>query len=280
MAEHEHHAASHDHASHDPDGVHVHVHSWKFYAGILGALLFLTIVTVATSYIDIDGFVALGEEVQGVGAYNLGLAILIATTKASLVVLFFMHLKDDARFNAVIFVGSVLFIGVFFAYTMNDTALRGTMDRYNGVRVDPDNGEAAPGGMQDGINGQWIPRGMPGYAEQQEAEAQRAAGAHEAAAGQDAPAVEAPAQPMPEPAPVEEPVVEPEAVQPEAVQPEAAQPEAAQPEAAQPEAAQPEAAQPEAAQPEAAAEPPARPVRRPRPAREAAPAAEAEPAPP
>jgi cytochrome c oxidase subunit 4 len=69
------------------------------------------------------------------------------------VLLFFMHLKDDARFNGLFFVGSILFIGVFLAYTMNDTALRGTMDRYNGVHVDPDRGTPAPGGMRE----------MPGY---------------------------------------------------------------------------------------------------------------------
>ena len=84
MAEH-----THEHAN---DGsAHVHIHPVKFYAGILGALMFLTVVTVAASYVDIDGFLAKGAEVEGVGAWNLIVAILIATMKASLVVLFFLR---------------------------------------------------------------------------------------------------------------------------------------------------------------------------------------------
>ncbi|MEQ8456082.1 MAG: cytochrome C oxidase subunit IV family protein [Sandaracinaceae bacterium] len=154
MAEH-----THEHAN---DGsVHVHIHPVKFYAGILGALMFLTVVTVAASYVDIDGFLAMGAEVEGVGAWNLIVAILIATMKASLVVLFFMHLKDDSRFNALVFVGSLLFVGVFFAYTMNDTGTRGaTGDRYNGVHIDPDTGERAPGGIPAPIPGEVLEPGM------------------------------------------------------------------------------------------------------------------------
>lgn len=144
---------THDHP--DDGNVHVHVHSAKFYAGVLGALLTLTVLTVAVSYVDIDGFLALGGPVDELRAWNLGVAVLIATMKASLVVLFFMHLRDDKRFNALVFVGSLLFIGVFFAYTMNDTATRGqTGDRYNGVHIDPDTGLRAPGGIDREIEGE------------------------------------------------------------------------------------------------------------------------------
>ncbi len=186
--------ADHGHQQHDDGAVHVHVHSTKFYLAILGALLFLTIITVAASYVDIDGFLALGREVQGVGAWNLTVAILIATAKASLVLLFFMHLKDDARFNGLFFIGSVLFIGVFLAYTMNDTALRGTMDRYNGVYFNPDTGERAPGGMRD----------MPGSASAVQAAAPAEAAPAEAAPAEAAPAEAAPAEAAPaEAAPIE-----------------------------------------------------------------------------
>ncbi len=149
--------SDHGQHGHGDGAVHVHVHSPKFYATILGVLLFLTVITVAASYVDIDGILALGAEVQGVGAWNLTLAVLIATAKATFVILFFMHLKDDSRFNALVFVGSVLFVGVFFAYTMNDTAVRGTMDRYNGVRIDPDTGVHAPGGIPDALRAQLMP---------------------------------------------------------------------------------------------------------------------------
>lgn len=151
--------SEHNH-EHDDGAVHVHIHDWKFYFGILVALMVLTVVTVAVSYVDIDAMIALGAPTTGLGAWNLAVAILIAAMKASLVVLFFMHLKDDKRFNALIFIGAVLFIGVFFAYTLNDTAVRGTMDRYNGVHVDPDTGERAPGGIDRAIHGQRLEEGL------------------------------------------------------------------------------------------------------------------------
>ncbi len=151
--------ADHGQHSHDDGAVHVHVHSTKFYAGVLLALLCFTVITVLVSYVDVDAFVALGQPVRGVGAWNLTIAIVIATMKASLVVLFFMHLKDDSRFNGLVFVGSLLFVGVFFAYTRNDTAVRGTMDRYNGVRINPDTGERAPGGIPGPIHGEALDEG-------------------------------------------------------------------------------------------------------------------------
>ena len=68
----------------------------------------------------------------------------IATIKASLVAMFFMHLKDDNRFNVLIFVGALVFMGVFFVYTMNDTQHRGQWDNSYGTEVS-DSGEEAPG---------------------------------------------------------------------------------------------------------------------------------------
>jgi cytochrome c oxidase subunit 4 len=98
------------------------------------ALIFLTILTVGQSYVDL-------------GRANLIVVILIATTKASLVVTFFMHLRHDNRFNALIFISCLLFIGVFFAYTMNDTERRGEMDPDQNVKIWAKTGEGAPGGF-------------------------------------------------------------------------------------------------------------------------------------
>jgi hypothetical protein len=44
----------------------------------------------------------------------------------------------------LLFVGSLLFIGVFFVYTLNDTEHRGQWDNSYGTRVS-DQGEIAPG---------------------------------------------------------------------------------------------------------------------------------------
>jgi cytochrome c oxidase subunit 4 len=58
-----------------------------------------------------------------------------------------MHLKWDNKFNALIFISTLFFIGVFFAYTMNDTEKRGELDPDQNVKVWEKNGEQAPGGM-------------------------------------------------------------------------------------------------------------------------------------
>lgn len=80
----------------------------KFLVGILVALLFLTWVTVAVSYIDL-------------GNANLFVAMFVASIKASLVSLFFMHLFWDKPFNGLILVASFVFLGLFIAFAMLDT---------------------------------------------------------------------------------------------------------------------------------------------------------------
>lgn len=125
--------AEHGHA--DDGAVHAHVSSSFFYAAVFAGLLLLTFATVGQSYVDL-------------GKLNIVLVILIASLKASLVVTFFMHLRWDNKFNALIFISCIFFIGVFFAYTMNDTDHRGELDADQNVHVLPKTGEAAPGGKQ------------------------------------------------------------------------------------------------------------------------------------
>lgn len=123
------------HHPHKDDGaVHAHISSAGFYVAVFMALIALTILTVGQSYVDL-------------GRMNLIVVILIATTKAALVVSFFMHLRYDNKFNALIFISAILFIGVFFAYTLNDTDRRGEIDPDQNVRVLPKTGESAPGGF-------------------------------------------------------------------------------------------------------------------------------------
>jgi cytochrome c oxidase subunit IV len=123
---------THDHA-HDDGAVHSHISPTWFYAAIFVALLCLTVATVAQSYLDLGGL-------------NIALVILIASMKASLVATFFMHLKYDNKFHALIFISTIFFIGVFFAYTMNDTDRRGELDPDQNVKILPKSGEVAPGG--------------------------------------------------------------------------------------------------------------------------------------
>ncbi len=130
---------AHDHATvHASDGaVHAHVSSTAFYVAVFMVLIGLTVLTVGQSYVDL-------------GKLNIALVIAIATLKASLVVSFFMHLRWDNKFNVLIFLSTIFFIGVFFVYTMNDTNSRGHFDPDQNVRVLPKSGENAPGGMVTG----------------------------------------------------------------------------------------------------------------------------------
>ncbi|MFT3921894.1 MAG: cytochrome C oxidase subunit IV family protein [Myxococcales bacterium] len=123
---------SHDHVNAPDDGlVHVHVHPASTYYKIFAALVFFTLLTIGVAQVHL-------------GEWNFFVAVAIATIKASLVAMFFMHLKDDNRFNVLIFVGALLFMGVFFVYTMNDTQHRGQWDKAYGTEVS-DDGVEAPG---------------------------------------------------------------------------------------------------------------------------------------
>jgi cytochrome c oxidase subunit 4 len=134
-------AADAGHESHGGDEfyVHSHVASVKFYVGILAILIMFTLLTVGVASVHL-------------GPLNLAVAIAIASAKATLVVMFFMHLKYDNRFNATIVICSLMFIGVFFAYTMNDTDTRAELDDAQGSQVLPSSGQKAPGGMEGSVS--------------------------------------------------------------------------------------------------------------------------------
>ena len=125
---------SHEHVTHDHDdggAVHVHISPSRFYWGIFGALVCLTIATVKVSYYDF-------------GSANILIALLIATMKATLVAAFFMHLRYDKLFNTLAFLGSFLFLAVFILLTYDDLGNRGKVDpAYGGTVV---SGVTAPGG--------------------------------------------------------------------------------------------------------------------------------------
>jgi cytochrome c oxidase subunit 4 len=87
--------------------------SAKMLLAVWGALIVLTVVTVITATQPTFNF----------GAYpNLIIAMIIATVKAALVCLFFMHLLYDRKFNLLIFMGSLLFVLLFVSFSMMDTA--------------------------------------------------------------------------------------------------------------------------------------------------------------
>jgi cytochrome c oxidase subunit IV len=127
-------ATNHPHAAHDHSGqVHVHISSARFYWGIFGALIVLTLLTVKVSYYDF-------------GSANIIIALLIATTKASLVAAFFMHLRHDKLFNTLALLSAFLFLAIFILLTYDDLGTRGKMGPSYVTTVNPHTGEVAPGG--------------------------------------------------------------------------------------------------------------------------------------
>jgi cytochrome c oxidase subunit 4 len=142
----EHAHAEHDHGDADDGRVHSHISSARFYWGIFGALVVLTLLTVKVSYYDF-------------GSANIIIALLVATMKASLVAAFFMHLRHDSLFNTLAFLAAFLFLGIFILLTYDDIGKRGRLDNAYGGTVELRTGIAAPGGepatsaTQDSIEG-------------------------------------------------------------------------------------------------------------------------------
>ncbi len=117
---------------HDPGQGHVdehHAHAtplWILWAVFL-ALVFLTFLTVffAHPFVKEQARIFVSENFYPMSAADASrfafyLAMLFATTKGVLVVLFFMHLVWDRPFNAVVFLGTLFFVALFVGYTLAD----------------------------------------------------------------------------------------------------------------------------------------------------------------
>ena len=87
-----------------------HVATIKTLVATGGTLLVLTLVTVLATKIDFGANI------------NLALAMVIAVTKATLVILFFMHLRYDRLFHTVVFVSAILAACLFVGFTLMDSS--------------------------------------------------------------------------------------------------------------------------------------------------------------
>jgi cytochrome c oxidase subunit IV len=86
----------------------------KRYIIVWATLIGCTVLTVVTGYMDL-------------GAANLPLALTIATFKATLVVLFFMHMTEAAGANRLVFSVSLLFLLVMLFGVFGDLWTRAPM---------------------------------------------------------------------------------------------------------------------------------------------------------
>jgi cytochrome c oxidase subunit 4 len=96
-------------AEHKHEGAHAAgAHGIGRYIVVWLALLALTVITVVTGRLTGNIFLAMG----------------IAITKATLVVLFFMHLYDEGGVNRLVFLVSVLFVAVLIIGVFGDLLTR------------------------------------------------------------------------------------------------------------------------------------------------------------
>lgn len=88
-----------------------HILPLSLYVNVFVALIFLTTITVWVAQFDFgifNGFVAMG----------------IATLKATLVGMYFMHLKYDNKLYSMVILGSVGFLILLWGFTIFDFITR------------------------------------------------------------------------------------------------------------------------------------------------------------
>jgi cytochrome c oxidase subunit IV len=89
-----------------------HILPTRVYYTIFAILIFCTYLTVQAAFIDM-------------GVFNTVAALTIAVFKATIVVLFFMHVKYSPKLTWLVVIGSVFWLGILLAMTMGDYLTRG-----------------------------------------------------------------------------------------------------------------------------------------------------------
>jgi cytochrome c oxidase subunit 4 len=89
-----------------------HISPKSTYYTIFGSLMALTAITVAVAFINL-------------GRLNFPVALSIAILKATLVILFFMHVKYSSRLTKLICGVSFFFLVILFGLTLTDYLSRG-----------------------------------------------------------------------------------------------------------------------------------------------------------
>ena len=88
-----------------------HIVPIRTYFVIFGLLMLGTYLTVQAAFLDL-------------GVFNTPIALGIAITKATIVVLYFMHVRYSPRLTMLVVIGSVLWLGILLAMTLGDYVTR------------------------------------------------------------------------------------------------------------------------------------------------------------
>ena len=89
-----------------------HIAPVKSYVAVFGTLMVLTTITVAAAFTHL-------------GALNFPVALGIAITKATVVILFFMHVKYSSKLTKFVVVSCLFFLACLFGLTFTDYLSRG-----------------------------------------------------------------------------------------------------------------------------------------------------------
>jgi cytochrome c oxidase subunit 4 len=88
-----------------------HIVPKSIYYAVFAALMAFTGLTVAVAFVDL-------------GPFNSVAALAIAITKATLVILFFMHVKYSPRLTKLVVLASIFWLGILLIMTMGDYVTR------------------------------------------------------------------------------------------------------------------------------------------------------------
>ncbi|HEX8255523.1 MAG TPA: cytochrome C oxidase subunit IV family protein, partial [Thermoanaerobaculia bacterium] len=88
-----------------------HVAPLGMYFAVFFALMILTVLTVWVSRIDL-------------GAFNTAVALAIAIVKATVVILWFMHVIHSPRMTWIVVISSFLWLAVLFVFLFSDYLTR------------------------------------------------------------------------------------------------------------------------------------------------------------
>jgi cytochrome c oxidase subunit 4 len=89
-----------------------HVVSLKVYIGIFITLMVLTGVTVSVAFYNL-------------GPLNAVVALTIASFKATLVILYFMHARYSSKLTWLVIIAGFFWLGILLVLTMTDYVTRG-----------------------------------------------------------------------------------------------------------------------------------------------------------
>ncbi len=88
-----------------------HIFEYRSLFYVLMALLVLTGITIGVSFVDL-------------GNLNVWIALIIASIKGSLVLMFFMHMKYEGKVLVLSFIGTIFFLTIMISFTFWDVAFR------------------------------------------------------------------------------------------------------------------------------------------------------------